>query len=352
MVGFGQQMSRARDWLRGRGDWPHPLAEKILLNSLRRGETRMKRVGQLARTWQRSPIRRVLRGSGLLHMTGLDRTERAMPQFTSPSEFLETYPAREAKKGRVALFKGCLQDQTDPDTLPAAINLLNALGYEVSVPSSQSCCGGLHLHSGEHDEAEKLAHNNVNAFSGSRYIVGVASGCGAVIKQYEQLLGRAGEATASAYRDIATFLTENDALGETEFSPLPARALVHEPCSHRNQLKQSKLVYELLRNIPELEVEPLPDNEFCCGGAGSYSISEPDLAKRMREPKLDALANLRPDYLVTTNIGCALHLKAGLAERDIQVEILHPVTLLARQLLVSESNIDPACLNPQTADMV
>jgi glycolate oxidase iron-sulfur subunit len=351
-VGFGEQMSRARDWLHDQGHWSYTLVEKFLLDSLRKGDTRMKRVGQLARTYQRSPIRRLLRGSGLLRATGLERTDTEMPEFSGSAEFEETYPAVGTEKGRASLFTGCLQNQTDPETLPATIKLLIHLGYTVDVPPVQNCCGGLHLHGGDHDEAEHLARKNASAFSGAQTIVGVASGCGAVIKQYEHLLGDDGAATASAYRDITAFLTEGDAVNKAEFLPLPAKVLVHEPCSHRNQLKQSEGVYEILGKIPQLEIKPLPDNEFCCGGAGSYSLSEPELAQRMREPKLDALAELRPDYLVTTNIGCALHLKAGLAARDIPVEILHPVTLLARQLQSNEQDIDAACPEPQTEDMV
>ena len=351
-VGFGEQMSRARDWLQDQGQWEHSVAEKFLMNALRKGDTRMKWVGQLARTYQRSPLRRALRGSGLLRMTGLEDTDAAMPEFSKSSMLENSYDAAAPERGRVSLFTGCLQNQTDPETLPAAIDLLTRLGYGVDVPPMQNCCGGLHLHGGEHAEAEHLAQKNVSAFSGTGTIVGVASGCGAVIKKYDQVLGDGGKDMASAYNDITTFLAGEDVLGPAEFAPLPAKVLVHEPCSHRNQLKQNELVYEILGRIPRLDIDALPDNGFCCGGAGSYSLSEPGLSQRMREPKLDALAELQPDYLVTTNIGCALHLKSGLAARNIPVEILHPVTLLARQLRNRNPDTGAACPDPQTADMV
>jgi len=351
-VGFGDQMSRTRDWLQDQGRWSYTLAEKFLLNSLRKGDTGIKRVNQVANIYQRSPLRRVLRGSGLLRATGLDQTDNELPEFSVPTKFDEYYPAIGAEKGRLSLFKGCLQNQTDPDTLPAAIKLLTHLGYSVDLPRLQNCCGGLHYHGGEEEEARHLARKNSRAFEGARTIVGVASGCGAVIKQYGQIIGDAGLATALAYRDITAFLVENVALDSAEFSTLPAKVLVHEPCSHRNQLKQGEQVYEILGKIPGLEIAALPDNQFCCGGAGSYSLSEPELARQMREPKLDALAELEPDYLVTTNIGCALHLKSGLAARDIKVEILHPVTLLARQLRVDGLDTPDTCSESQTADMV
>ena len=345
-------MSRTRDWLNEQGHWSHTLAEKFLLNSMRKGDTGMKRVSLLASIYQRSPLRRVLRGSGLLRVTGLEQTDAEMPVFADHQDFNENYPAIGTEKGQVSLFKGCLQNQTDPDTLPAAINLLTHMGYSVDIPSEQNCCGGLHLHSGEHEEAEHLARKNSRVFENSQTIVGVASGCGAVIKKYGDLIGKEGEFPARAYRDITEFLAENNVLDGGEFSPLSEKTLVHEPCSHRNQLKQIKQVYEILGKIPGLEIEALPDNQFCCGGAGSYSLSEPELASQMRKPKLDAIAELRPDYLVTTNIGCALHLKSGLTARGIKVELLHPVTLLARQLRVSGLDTTDSCAESRTADMV
>ena len=345
-------MSRTRDWLHGQGRWSYTLAEKFLLNSLRKGDTGIKRVNQVANIYQRSPLRRVLRGSGLLRVTGFDQTDKELPEFSVPTEFDESYPAIGAEKGRLSLFKGCLQNQTDPDTLPATIKLLTHLGYSVDLPRLQNCCGGLHYHGGEEEEARLLAQKNSRAFEGARTIVGVASGCGAVIKQYGQIIGDAGLATALAYRDVSTFLVENGALDSAEFSALPAKVLVHEPCSHRNQLKQSEQVYQILARIPGLEIAAMPDNDFCCGGAGSYSLSEPELANKMREPKLDAIAELQPDYLVTTNIGCALHLKSGLAARGIEVKILHPVTLLARQLKISNIGIGNTFPKSQMADMV
>lgn len=351
-VGFEEQMSQARNWLQDSGHWPHTLAEKFLLNSLRKGDAGIKRVGQLARIYQRSPLRRVLRGSGLLRMTGLEQTDAGIPAFADMQDIDESYPAIGAEKGRVSLFKGCLQNQTDPDTLVATIRLLTNLGYSIEIPSSQNCCGGLHYHSGDHEEARQLAHKNVKAFEGAQTILGVASGCGAVLKNYGQILGKAGESTALAYHDITSFLAENEVLDSAEFFALPAKVLVHEPCSHRNQLKQNKQVYDVLGRIPGLEIAALPDNQFCCGGAGAYSLSEPELASKMREPKLDAIAELRPDYLVTTNIGCALHLKSGLAMRNVNVELLHPVTLLANQLQIRDTGTAKAGSEPLTADMV
>lgn len=350
-VGYEAQMNSAQAWLADQNLHPKSPVEKYLLNAVGKGSGSLKRFSRMANTYQRSPVRRALQASGLLRLTGLDQLDQAIPEFSTTTRFNSTYPAVTHHLGRVALFKGCFQDQTDPETLPAAIKLLAHLGFAVDVPETQGCCGGLHLHTGNHRQAETLAHKNVATFAESDTILGVASGCGAVLSKYGQLLGSKGEALAEKYQDINTFIAKT-INRDTVFNPLQARALVHEPCSHRNQLKQNGYVYDVLKHIPDLKVDTLPDNQFCCGGAGTYSLSQPELANKMREPKLVALAALRPDYLVTTNIGCALHLKAGLSEHNIDVEIVHPITLLARQVKAIHAGVNESCEPRPTPDMV
>jgi len=342
-VGFAEQMVSARTWLAANGFAHHSLAENVLLKAIAKGGQRLERLGSIARSYQRNPLRRVLRGSGLLRISGLDSVDQQLPAFAAATDFADSYPAIGEQRARLALFTGCLQDQTDPETLPAAIELLTHHGYTVDLPKDQVCCGGLHLHSGEAQEAARLASQNESVFEQYEIVVGVASGCEAVLKNYPGIGGR--------IRDIDDLLAENPAEPGPEYAPLPETVLVHEPCSHRNQLGGSQAAHRLLQRIPQLQLQPLPGNQFCCGGAGNYPLSQPVLAAQMREPKLAALAELQPRYLVTTNIGCALHLRAGLADRGLDVEILHPVALLAR-LLLTNTSTNETCANTHTADMV
>jgi glycolate oxidase iron-sulfur subunit len=113
---------------------------------------------------------------------------------------------------------------------------------------------------------------------------------------------------------------------------LAVDVLVHEPCSHRNQLGGNTDVYRVLARIPGLRVAPLPDNALCCGAAGTYLLQHPQTARALLGDKLAHLARLQPKILVTTNPGCALHLAAGLREVGLSIEVCHPLELIARQL--------------------
>jgi len=153
----------------------------------------------------------------------------------------------------------------------------------------------------------------------------IASGCGATLMEDR----RPG---LPPVRDIHSLLAENPLPGTHELAPLRQRVAVQDPCSLRNTLRAESSVYALLKRIPDLEIMPLPENQLCCGGAGAYPLREPELARQLRGPKLDAATEIKPDMLVSANIGCALHLGAGLRERGLDIPVVHPLVLFEKQL--------------------
>jgi glycolate oxidase iron-sulfur subunit len=107
---------------------------------------------------------------------------------------------------------------------------------------------------------------------------------------------------------------------------------VHDPCTLANVLRRADGPYALLSRIPGADIFPLPENHLCCGAAGIYHLTEPEMAKRLRADKLAHLEHLAPNILATSNVGCAMYLAAGLRKAGLGIEVVHPVALLARQL--------------------
>jgi glycolate oxidase iron-sulfur subunit len=154
-----------------------------------------------------------------------------------------------------------------------------------------------------------------------------------MLTEYAQLLNTEdAKAFADRVLDINQFLAQADWPAGLSVQPLSGKLAVHEPCSARNVLHQAEAPYTLLQRIPGLEVVALPGNARCCGASGGQLLEATDFARRLREDKLEAAATLDIHTLVTTNVGCALHLAAGLRQRGLTVEVLHPVTLLLRQI--------------------
>lgn len=245
----------------------------------------------------------------------------------------------EARYGKVALFTGCLSSFLDNQFHHATIKVLTRLGYEVAVPKTQTCCGAMHHHCGDKDMAITLAKKNLDVFEATRVsaILHSTSGCGAFISEYAQLLSHgAVDKKPKLIRrgmDIITFLDNIHWHIQPTFRFAHIKVAVHEPCSQRNLLKSQESTYRILKRIPGLEVIPLPENRLCCGAGGIKMITDPEIADPLRDRKVEFLLQSGAEILLSSNMSCALHLANGVRAAGGDIEVLHPIQLLARQLI-------------------
>lgn len=292
---------------------------------------KLRHTASAMRTYQRSGLQWLTRKSGVLKGLDLDALERMLPDIPDAVSLSEHYPASGEPRGQVGLFVGCIGSIMEGEIHLATIRLLNRLGYAVHVPPRQGCCGSLHQHNGEADAAQALATANIHAFAGLQLdaIVSTASGCAAQLFEYESLYG---EPLPAPLYEICDFLERNWPQDGPALQAQPVRAALHLPCTQRNVLRRPDAVEGVLGRIPELQLVPLDGNDQCCGAAGSYMLTEEELAGQLRQLKLDAIQRQQPQLLLSNNIGCALHMAAGMKAQGIGVEVMHPVVLLAKSL--------------------
>tara|TARA_B100000686_G_scaffold205766_1_gene212608 strand:- start:3928 stop:5115 length:1188 start_codon:yes stop_codon:yes gene_type:complete len=228
--------------------------------------------------------------------------------------------------GEVGLFLGCVARLTDVETINSSIFVLNHLGYTVHIPPTQTCCGAIHQHGGDTNVAIQLAQQNESAFKelNINTIITTSSGCGIRLADYHSEF-------SSKIIDISKFLASADGWHNLEITPLKDKVLVHDPCTLRNILHSSKYPYELLSHIPEINVVPLAGNDQCCGAAGTYFLDQPAMAESLLNDKISKISS-DARYLATSNTGCNMYIASALQNVIPELEILHPVTLLARQI--------------------
>jgi len=272
----------------------------------------------------KSGLQKPLRRIGVLKKLGLAEAE-ALVGTPALQALAASYPARAAMRGRVALFTGCIAEHFDQETLLAAIKLLNAIGYEVLVPPQQGCCGAIHQHNGQ--SAVGLINNNIAVFNALDVdaVLHTASGCGAMLSEYQADDAAAAELFKQRLQDINDFLHKHWP-DDLQLTNSKLNAAVHEPCSQRNVLKNQQSVYALLQKIPGISIVPLADNQVCCGAGGSYMLTHPDNAGQLRELKRQAISAAQVDLVVSSNFGCAVFLSSD------SVRVAHPLILLAGQL--------------------
>lgn len=276
-------------------------------------------LGRLARVYRLSGLARLLELALLARLkhlrpyhrlaTAMGLTARRITPIEQPNADLD-------------LFVGCMGSSAQGAAIEATLKVCERLSQRVRIPSETACCGALMRHNGYPDEADERRANCARIHAG-RTLVGLASACIAELREDPVLRDT---------QELCEFLDRAAWPEALKLQPLPLRVLVHEPCSHRNLLGGNAAVYRLLARIPLLEVEPLPGNDRCCGAAGTYLLQQPDMADALLRDKLAPLSDLKPDVIVTTNPGCALHLAAGIREAGLTVEVCHPVELIARQM--------------------
>ena len=277
----------------------------------------------LLAVYLKSGLQKPLRSTGLLKKLHLADAEALLGK-PALQALAVSYPASATKRGRVALFTGCIAEHFDRETLLAAIKLLNAIGYEVLVPPQQGCCGAIHQHNGQ--SAAGLIDNNIAVFNALDVdaVLHTATGCGAMLSEYQND-DEAGQLFRQRLCDINEFLLKHWP-DDLQLTASKLKVAVHEPCSQRNVLKNQQAVYALLQKIPGLSIAALADNHICCGAGGSYMLTHPDNAGQLRALKQQIITDSSADLVVSGNFGCAVYLNAD----GGRVE--HPLLLLARQL--------------------
>jgi glycolate oxidase iron-sulfur subunit len=232
------------------------------------------------------------------------------------------------------MLEGCVMGSVFGDTNAATARVLARNGVEVVATAGQTCCGALHAHAGERELARDLARRNIAAFEkvGADSVIVNAAGCGAAMKEYGWLLkddpawsARASEFAAKV-KDATEFLGD---LGVSEPpGPLVARVTWDDPCHLLHGQKIREQPRALLAAIPGLELVPLEEADWCCGSAGTYNVTQPDLARSILERKVANILRTRADTVVTANPGCLMQIQSGLRQAGSNVRVVHLIDLL------------------------
>ena len=288
---------------------------------------------------------------GLLRLTGLMRLlPQEMQQLVDmlPPEVPRTLPlppeapALGRRRARVALFTGCVAQVMFPHVHWATVRVLQHNGCDVVIPQNQVCCGAIHYHGGQSEPARELADRNLEAFSSldvDAVVVNVA-GCGSMLKEYghhwddEKQPQR--EQLAAKVKDICEFL---DHLGlEPPRHEVRMKVTYHDAChlAHAQQVRAAPR--RLLAQVPGLEVVPLAESDMCCGAAGTYNLTEVEMATRLARRKLRNILATGAEAVVSANAGCTLQIAREARRLGHALEVLHPVELLDRAYRGSGGN--------------
>ena len=257
-----------------------------------------------------------LLGSGQVFRAVLPATlQSKLPHNVEPAKARPT--RRHARQ--VLMLEGCVQPGLSPNTNAATARVLDRLGISITPGREAGCCGAVDYHLDAQAAGLNRARRNIDAWwpsieQGAEAIVQTASGCGAFIKEYGHLLS-----TDPAYADkakkvsaLAKDLVEvlRDEPLETLAISSSQRVAFHCPCTLQHAQKLGGAVESVLTRLG-FNLTAVPDSHVCCGSAGTYSLTQPELSRQLRDNKLNALESGKPEVIITANIGCQTHLNGA-----------------------------------------
>jgi glycolate oxidase iron-sulfur subunit len=336
-VQFGAmlEMARAEVDEKGLRRGPAHWLERLALRGVVARPQRLRLLVDLLALAQRLRLDRA--ALALLPRRFADLAPRVPPRGER-SPLPERIPAQGEPRGRVGFFVGCVMPELFGAVNRDTVDVLARNGFEVVIPRDQGCCGALHAHGGDESFAHELARRNAAVFAraGVREIVVNSAGCGAAMRDAERWLGASGRALAAGTIDVSAFLAREGLRAPA--GRIDARVCYDDPCHLVHGQKVSGAPRELLAAIPGLELVAHDDASSCCGAAGIYNLTHPEMSGAVLERKMRALAAADPDWIATGNPGCLMQLRAGAARAGLRARVVHPIELLARSYFSVESS--------------
>jgi glycolate oxidase iron-sulfur subunit len=311
---------------------------KFVLNDLFPYQNRLNTIGSLLKFYQKSGMQTVVRKTGLMNIMPehLAAMEAVMPEVKQPIrkkyKNKTVIPAKEETKHQVSFLTGCVMDVMFSDINDSTINVLTRNGNDVTIPQKQTCCGALHVHAGDRETGRKLAKQNIEAFENAEKIIVNAAGCGCMLKEYPELFREVdtewhdrAEEFAAKVEDISKYL--HDTGYEKPKAEVKTRLTYHDAChlAHGQGVRQEPR--DILLDIPGVVMVHMPNADRCCGSAGIYNITNPEMAGAVLESKM---MNVPEDVEMISmgNPGCMLQMAMGVEKYGRSQKIVHTVQLL------------------------
>lgn len=251
------------------------------------------------------------------------RNEGPLPEFL---------PAIGRRRATVALFTGCAGDALFRHVNWATARVLQQNGCDVHVPRNQACCGAIHFHAGSSEPARMFADQNLAAFPIGRFdaVINNVAGCGSMLKDFGHHWHDSAQADrstwASKVKDVNEFLDQIGLVPPA--GEIRAVATYHDACHLLHAQKIREAPRNLLAQIPGLELRDLPETEICCGAAGTYNLTEPEMSDRLSRRKLENIRQTKARLLITSNAGCALQIDREARDQGERITVVHPIEVL------------------------
>lgn len=320
--------------------------KRFALRKIVASRNALKFVSRLLWLYQKTGFQKLVRSSGFLKIFSkkLAEIEKLSPviadKFSDKQISEVEMPVGEVKY-KTAFHFGCLMNTMFADINSDTIDVLKECGCKIITPKDQVCCGSLMGHNGDMEFALKLARKNIDAFDKHDYdfLISNSAGCGAFMKDYAHLLEddpnysvKARKFSANV-KDIMEFFAEQKPELQLNLEPELSKLTYHDACHLLHAQKVGAQPRDIIKSLPGIKYIELEEASWCCGSAGIYNVVRYDDALMQLERKMNNIRKTNVKVVLTGNPGCMGQIKYGTQKFKVDVEVIHPVTMIRRMLI-------------------
>jgi glycolate oxidase iron-sulfur subunit len=342
-VQYGHIAETAREMLGPPGSRFARWVLRLVFTQLLPYPKRLRGAAALLRFYQRSGIQRLIHP---LLPKSLQKLQSMLPPisrrfFIPPAH---THSAIGTRRAKVAMLNGCVMPLLFSDINEATVRVLRRNGCDVVFPQKQVCCGALNLHNGESVAAKQMARQNIDAFLDANVdaIIVNAAGCGATMKEYDHLLrddpkyAKKAQQFSHLVKDASEFLAELGLVGKP--GRLNMTITYQDPCHLAHGQRVRSQPRALLEAIPGLSLREMDGSDRCCGSAGIYNLTHPEMSRELLKDKMRSILETTATAVVAPNPGCMLQLQYGSRAYGPPIQVYHLIDLLDRAYSAAEDS--------------
>ncbi|MFO7526398.1 MAG: (Fe-S)-binding protein [Ignavibacteriaceae bacterium] len=319
--------------------------KRFALRKIVASRNTLKFVSRLLWLYQKTGLQKFIRTIGLLKLFSkkLFEIEKLSPVIAdkfSDKQIKDVELPEGEVKFTTAFHFGCLMNTMFAEINMDTIDVLKHCGCKIITPKDQECCGSLSGHNGDMEFALKLARKNIDAFDKQDYdfLISNSAGCGAFMKDYAHLLendpayARKAKRFSSKVKDIMEFIAEQKPEMNLNYKNQNDSVTYHDACHLLHAQKVGTKPRDVINSLPGIKYTELEESSWCCGSAGIYNVVRYDDAIKQLERKMNNIKKTNAKIVLTGNPGCMGQIKFGTQKFNVDVEVIHPVTLIRRSL--------------------
>jgi glycolate oxidase iron-sulfur subunit len=334
-VQYGRIAETAREHLGLPGSKLARVIQNFCFTRLLPYPRRLRELIGLLRLYQRTGVQKLIRPLLPKNLAEMDAMLPSIPKdFFQPKS--NTLPAIGQRRVKAAMLNGCVMPLLFGEVNAATVRVLQRNGCEIVFPGMQTCCGALNIHNGEQAAAKRMARQNIDVYLATNVeaVIVNAAGCGAAMKEYGYLLRDDPDYAAKAKRfsmlvkDASEFLANLGLKGR--LGRLEITVTYQDPCHLAHGQRITHQPRKLLGAIPGVKFVELEGADRCCGSAGIYNLTHPQMAQALLKEKMQTIAASGAEAVVAPNPGCMLQLRYGARRYGHPVEVYHLMDLLDR----------------------